>query len=220
MVLVIFLTQVSFAQKADLASVKQLMADDKYEEAYFALNVEKFKKDEKESEEYHYLYTGVCRNLYAINPTLNSAYRNEGTIHAAYLLLSEHSEMAAMGREFVAYFTIRIYNDLVVIVNSLSEDDSINFDTCSAKTLVAFQLFTIPDDWDQNTIYNMGTRFYNDAVYVKESITSEDPIDVVMDKSELCVALFGNAKNYFNVLCNKFQANCEVLEGLNAIFGE
>jgi hypothetical protein len=217
-VLLIFLAQFSFAQKTNIETVQYLMVAEKFEEAYAAITSEKFKKTDKEGDVYHYLYAGICQKLYIKNPTMNSAYRNEGTLHAAYLLLSNSSEMAAQGRQMVDYFTIRIYNDIVMYLNSVPESDSIKFDSCSTETLVSFQLFTIPDDWDQKVLYFMGSSFYNDAVFLQQSINVEDPIDLVMEKSERCMALFGNARNCFEKLCNKFQVNCEVLEGLKPLF--
>jgi len=210
-----FISGFGYSQKANLETVETYCASGKYAEAYEILKSENFKYKDSEQGKYYYFTAFVCSSLYDQNKELNSPYRNEGIHYGADAMKSDIPEWQTRGKEIVVYLTSTIYKDVFDSEKAKSETDSVVFDAFSTETLLAFKEFIIPESWNDQDIYFLGSSFYNDSVYLLQTSSIDGESDEERDNKMRYYVLHFNAKKYFKILCNQYQLNCDILENLS-----
>ena len=201
---------VGHSQKANFQSLHSLCAEEKFEEAYRLVNSKSFKYKKDETEEYLYLYSFACKELYLVNPEINSAYRNEGIRIAGRLISSTDSAKSAQGKNMIDFLTTTIYNDVITGIRSKNNLDSNLLGDFTTETIEVFAMFNAPKIISDSTLYFVGSSFYNDGVFIMtEMITYADDIEIITDRANRSVALFNVAAVFFKALCKNYNLHCD-----------
>lgn len=221
-----FFSQISFqfsaqSQKANVATLKILCSEKKYDEAYSLVNSKSFKYKKKEIDEYTYLYSTVCKELYQLNPGINSPYRNEGIKIATRLLYNTNSEKILQGTNIIKSLTTSIYDDILANIDSKNNPDTILLGDFTTETIQAFEWFIIPKDLDDSTLYFIGSTFYNDGVFIiTRMIEFDSDLELITDRANRSVALFNVASLFFKSLCGNYNMHCDTYKMILGALGK
>lgn len=209
------------SQKANVETIKNLCSEKKFEEAYTLVNTKSFKYKKKEIDEYTYLYSTVCKELYHLNPGINSPYRNEGIKIATGLLYNTNSERVSQGVNIIKSLTTTIYDDIIANVNSKNNPDTILLGDFTTETIQAFEWFTVPTNLDDSTLYLIGSTFYNDGVFiVTRMIDFDSDLELITDRANRSVALFNVASLFFKSLCGNHNLHCDTYKMILGALGK
>jgi len=196
-------------QKVNLKTLTTLCAEQKYEEAYRLVNSKSFHYKKKETEEYLYLYSFTCKEMYLANPEINSSYRNESILLAQRLITSSNHERVTQGNVLMDFLTTTIYNDVTINTATKTNTDSIMFGDFTTETIEAFEHFKVPSNLTVNELYFLGISFYNDAIFIMTEMIDYDGVEVFIDIALRSVALIKVSAIFFKVLCINHNVHCD-----------
>ena len=210
-----------YSQKANVKTLRALCAEDKYTEAYQLVNSKSFKYKNDEREQYLYLYSFTCKELYQANPELNSPYRNEGIRFARLLISSTYSGKALPASQIIGFLTKTIYEDVAFNIASKTKSDSVILGDFTTETIEAFKYFTVPYDLSDSTLYFIGSTFYNDGVFIiTRMIDFDSDLEIITDRANRSVALFNVASIFFKALCENYNLHCDTYKMILGALGK